>query len=182
MMTKKGKNKKSFLLLFICLTLLQIGCEKKGSSPPPPAVQAKPVVKSLPPVQEQLSSAKVTVSPTTPFDFSNKKDPFKPIVAEAKKLKPETKSGSSFRGLPIQNYEVNQFKVLGIITGLKENNALVVDPAGKAYVVKPGMEIGKNNGRITRIDTASIEVFEQFRDEEGKPRKRTVRITLPRKE
>lgn len=181
-MIKKGKNKKLFLLIFVCLALLPIGCEKKSSPPPQPATQAKPVVKPLPPVQKQQSSAKVAVNTMPQFDFSNKKDPFKPFVVETKKVKPEIKGGSSFGGLPIQNYEVNQFKVLGIITGLKENNALVVDPAGKAYVVKSGMEIGKNNGRITRIDTASIEVFEQYRDDGGRFRKRTVRISLPRKQ
>lgn len=85
-------------------------------------------------------------------------------------------------GLPIQNYEVSQFRVLGLITGLKQDSALVVDPVGKAYVVKPGMEIGKNNGRIVKITATAIEVYEQFRDEEGKLRKRTVKLTLPRKE
>jgi type IV pilus assembly protein PilP len=71
---------------------------------------------------------------------------------------------------------------LGIITGLKENSALVVDPGGKAYVVKSGMEIGKNGGQIHKISNTSIEVIEQYRDENGKIRKRTVKLTLPRKE
>jgi type IV pilus assembly protein PilP len=179
-MIKKKKNKKLFLLIFVGLMLLPIGCEKKETPPPQPAQQVKQIAKPLPPIQQQSSSAKVAVSTMSQFDFNNKKDPFKPSVAETKKAKPQIKSG--FGGLPIQNYEVSQFKVLGIITGFKENNALVVDPAGKAYVVKAGMEIGKNNGRITRISTAAIEVFEQYRDDDGRLRKRTVSISLPRKE
>jgi type IV pilus assembly protein PilP len=179
-MRKKQNNKILWLLLFACLTLIAVGCEKKEAPPPQPVSVTKPVAKPTPPIQKQLSSAKPAASAGTQFDFSNKKDPFKPFVVETKAAKP--KSGTSHMGLPIQNYEVSQFRVLGLITGLKQDSALVVDPVGKAYVVKPGMEIGKNNGRIVKITANSIEVYEQFRDEEGKLRKRTVKLTLPRKE
>jgi Tfp pilus assembly protein PilP len=49
-------------------------------------------------------------------------------------------------------------------------------------VVKKGMEIGKNKGRVVQIKNTAIEIFEQIRDEDGKLIKRTVRLTLPRKE
>ena len=168
------------LLLLACLTSVTVGCEKKEAPPPQPVPVSKPVAKPVTPVQKQLTSAQAVAGAGTQFDFSNKKDPFKPFVVETKAAKP--KSGTLHMGLPIQNYEVSQFKVLGIITGLKQDSALVVDPNGKAYVVKPGMEIGKNNGRIVKITASTIEVYEQFRDEEGKLRKRTVRLTLPKKE
>ena len=179
-MRKNQNNKLLCLLLFACLTLIAVGCEKKEATPPQPVRVTKPVAKPAPPIQKQLSSTKTSAGAGTHYDFSNKKDPFKPFVVETKAAKP--KSGSSLMGLPIQNYEVSQFKVLGLITGLKQDSALIVDPAGKAYVVKPGMEIGKNNGRIVKITATTIEVYEQFRDEEGKLRKRTVKLTLPRKE
>jgi type IV pilus assembly protein PilP len=149
--------------------------------PPPKTVPAsKPAAKVIPPIQKQVSSVRTVAGTGSQFDFSNKKDPFKPFVVETKTAKPNI--GGPISGLPIQNFEVSQFRVLGLITGLKQDSALVVDPNGKAYVVKPGMEIGKNNGRIVKITSSSIEVYEQFRDEAGKLRKRTVRLTLPRKE
>lgn len=58
---------------------------------------------------------------------------------------------------------------------------MVVDPSGKGYVLRVGMTIGKNEGRITRIDTSGVEVVEQFRDENNKVRKETIRIPLLRK-
>jgi len=80
------------------------------------------------------------------------------------------------------NYDLSQFKVSGIIVGMKENTAMVVDPTGKPYVVKVGMEIGRNDGRITKIAPGYIEVFERFRDENGKLVKNTVRLALPKKD
>ena len=166
--------------MFAVLTLITVGCEKKEVSPPQPVPASKPVAKAIPPIQKQVSSVRTATGAGSQFDFNNKKDPFKPFVVETKNEKPRV--GTPIAGLPIQNFEVSQFRVLGLITGLKQDSALVVDPNGKAYVVKPGMEIGKNNGRIVKITASTIEVFEQFRDEAGKLRKRTVKLTLPRKE
>jgi type IV pilus assembly protein PilP len=158
------------------------GCSKKDEQPPP-VQQNKPEQKRPVPVQKQHSSAQAAPVAVSEFNFSGKKDPFKPVVTETKKAQPQPVfQGVSHPLLPIQNYEVNQFRVLGIVTGLKENSALVVDPAGKAYVVRPGMEIGKFGGRIVRISNTAIEVLERFRDEDGRVKKRTARITLPRKE
>ncbi|MEI8356543.1 MAG: pilus assembly protein PilP [Deltaproteobacteria bacterium] len=181
-MRKKQNNKKFYLPLFVCLVLILAACGEKRAQAPQPALKPKPVAKTASPAQTQPSSAKVTVSTSPQFNFDNKKDPFRPFVVETKPEAKQTRGGSSSTGLPITNYEVNQFRVLGIITGLKEDSALVVDPAGKAYVVKKGMQIGKNNGHIVQIKNRAIEIFENTRDESGKFIKRTVRLTLPRKE
>jgi len=63
----------------------------------------------------------------------------------------------------------------------KGNKAMVVDPTGKGYVLKIGMTIGKNEGKIIRITTSGVDIVEQFRDETSKIRKETIRIPLLRK-
>ena len=83
--------------------------------------------------------------------------------------------------LPIQIYDVSKFKVSGIIVGLKANSALIIDPAGKGYVVKEGMLIGNNDGRISKITASSLEVAESYRDDNGHLSKRTIKLTLPQK-
>ena len=65
--------------------------------------------------------------------------------------------------------------------GLKENSALIIDPAGKGYVVKQGMLIGNNDGRISKITSSSLDVVESYRDDNGHHRKRTIKLTLPQK-
>jgi type IV pilus assembly protein PilP len=59
---------------------------------------------------------------------------------------------------------------------------MVVDPNGKGYVLKPGMTIGKNDGRIATINIHGVDVVEQFKDDSGRVRKENIRITLPRKQ
>jgi type IV pilus assembly protein PilP len=158
------------------------GCNKKDQPPavaPPVAVL---VVQQLAkPVQKPVSSTVRLAPPPVgnQFDFSNKKDPFKPFIV--------AKTGADLKkalqtGLPIHSFDVSQFKLIGVITGVKENQAMVVDPNGKGYVLKIGMSIGKNDGRITAISTRGVEVLERFKDDNGRVRKENIRITLPRKQ
>jgi len=117
------------------------------------------------------------------IDFTKRRDPFKPLVVT---LSPASgpvqgKGVDRLNLLPIQRYDVDRFRVTGIITGLKESRAMIVDPEGKGYVAKVGMKIGPNDGRIVRITPQTVEVEESFRDDFGRLKKRTVRLALQRK-
>lgn len=83
--------------------------------------------------------------------------------------------------LPIHSFDVSQFRLIGVVTGGKDNRAMVVDPNGRGYVLKVGMTVGKNLGRVTAINAGGVDVLEQFRDDNGKVRKENIRIALPRK-
>lgn len=180
---RRRANRDNFIAMALFITALALlpGCKKKEEGAPPPPTPAAPTAAKAPaPVQKQVTSAVPAAGVAPQLDFSAKKDPFKPFIVVAPKaaaVPAKVRVGA----LPIQNYDVNQFRVIGIVAGLKENRAMIVDPAGKGYVVKEGMLIGKNEGRISKITPAGIEVVEQYQ-ETGKTRKRTVRLTLPRKE
>ena len=182
------------LVLLIALA----GCKKQDQqappgAPTPPAAVSPPGAQSA--VQKPMSAAKTNLpvqgqvsSSSKParsvsIDFSNRKDPFKPAIVE---LTPAAGKGGRETApnpnlLPIQRVEVEKFKITGIIAGLKENRALLVDPDGKAYVAKTGMLIGPNNGKVTRITANTLEVDENFKDDAGRIKKRTVKLTLQRK-
>ena len=205
-MRKKGRNKLTALFLVLALVLAAQGCKKSRETAPPvpPAPSAsqvqkpvqKPVssakgaaagaIKTLAPVLKPVSSARQGGDATTKaLDFSNRKDPFKPYVApqapSVKAAAPGTASRRTGELLPIQSFETEKFKVTGIIVGLKQNSALIVDPAGKGYVVREGTQIGSNDGYVRKITPSAIEVEEKFSDDRGKVRKRTVKLTLTRK-
>jgi len=181
---KKRVNKQILIpALLVMALLVSFGCTKKEIPPPPPPVP-KPAAKPVQPVQAQASSAKTVGTVDNLLDFSKKKDPFKPFAVEPAVPQGQPRPARIVRTgnlLPIQSYDVNKFQVSGIITGLKEDTALVIDPAGKGYVVKEGMLIGINDGRINRITPAAIEVIEQYRDDNGHLRKRSIRLTMPKK-
>lgn len=169
----------------LIVALLTLGCQKKESPPasPPPVkaavTQVKPVQK---PLQKQLSSA-IKPSPATinQFDFSSKKDPFKPFVV-VKAGPVATAENSKKAALPIHSFDVSQFRLIGVVTGGKAGKAMVVDPNGKGYVLKVGMTVGKNDGRVTEISINGVEILEQFKDDSGRVRRERFKITLPRKQ
>jgi type IV pilus assembly protein PilP len=184
-MRKKPNNSRLLTTLLLVALLVFSGCTKKEQAPPSSAPSAaKPAVKVQPPVQKQSTSAQGAVSAETRLDFTNRKDPFKPFDV-IPPLAPQKASPAVVAKLanllPIQSFEVNKFTVSGIIVGLKENTALVVDPTGRGYVVKEGMPIGSSDGRISRIRPSSIEVVEPYRDDKGHHRKRTIMLTLRKK-
>jgi type IV pilus assembly protein PilP len=181
-MQKSKSMSKNLLLVFMVPLMLTAGCKKEQQPAPQPPPAPKQEMQQAPPVQQQLSSAQAGgKQPSASGDFATRKDPFKPYVVETKAV-PVFQKGSGAGMLPIQNYEVGQFRVLGIVAGLKQNSALVVDPTGKAYVVKPGMEIGKNGGVVEKVTANSVDILEKYRDETGKIRKRITKLTLPRKD
>ncbi|HEY6871491.1 MAG TPA: pilus assembly protein PilP [Geobacteraceae bacterium] len=183
-MRKKASNVLLCLMPLLGATLFFAGCKKEQPQTQPPAPQSKPAVKPSLPIQKQATSAKAAGIAAQSLDFSKKKDPFKPFIvvetAPQQKAKPAIVSRPGDL-LPIQNYDVNKFRVSGIIVGLRENSALIIDPTGRGYVVKVGMLIGNNNGRISRIRPSSLEVVEQYRDDKGRTKKNTIVLPLSKK-
>ncbi len=181
-------NRKSIFIAVVFLSSLTFAaCNKNQPQAPVPVPSQPPKTAAVPPkpVQKQASSAlRLPPPPSNQFDFSNKKDPFKPFVTvkvETKKT-PDSAKTALRNSLPIHSFDVNQFKLIGIITGGRENQAMVTDPGGKGYVLKVGMLIGKNDGKITSISSQGVEVLEQFKDDNGRVRKENIKLTLPRKQ
>jgi type IV pilus assembly protein PilP len=173
------------IFLAACMMMSASGCKKEGPAPAPAAAPATPAAQQ-PAVQKAVSSS-VKLAPAlsgNQFDFSTKKDPFKPFLS-VKTILPksaEEQRKALIDSLPIHSYDVSQFRLIGVVTGAKENQAMVVDPSGKGYVLKQGMTIGKNEGRITLINATGVDVLEQFKDDNGRVRKENIKITLPRKQ
>ena len=178
-MRKPTKINLNSVVLLLALALVP-GCKKE--EPPAPAAvpkpaQPAPAPKPAPPVQQQLSSA-VKVSGALSF----RKDPFKPVIVPATPAPAASAAASGVSPaadlLPIQSFEVSKFKVAGIIAGMRENRALLIDPNGKGYVVQVGMQVGNANGRVTRITPSSVEVVEKGA---GRGKGRTIVLTLAKK-
>lgn len=177
------RNNSAQVVLCMALVLSIVGCDKlkKTPTPPPPAKQAAKTAPQKPAtlVQQPVSSVKLPPAQTNQFDFSAKKDPFKPYVVVDKAAAGKKQAGKD--ALPIHSFDVSQFRLVGIVADPRGNKAMVVDPQGKAYVLRLGMTIGKNEGKISQITTSGVDVVEQFRDDNNKVRKETIRIPLLRK-
>jgi len=180
------KNNCKCAAIFVIAGLLafMIGCKK--NEPAQPAATPVPVAAPTAPQKAVQKTSSSAVKPAQQgaveqFDFSNKKDPFKPYAAMKtdSKLSADERKIATRNLLPIHSFEVSQFTLIGIVTDVKENRAMVLDPNKKGYVLKRGMYIGKNNGRVTAITLNGVDVLEQVKDENGKVINKITPIALP---
>ena len=103
-----------------------------------------------------------------------KRDPFKSIYKDVEGKKQE------FTGPlgPLQRYEIDQLKLVAVVSGIAQPRAMVTAPDGKGYTVKIGTRIGKNFGRVVRIKTSEVIIAEDYRDWNGRKVTNYIHMSL----
>jgi Tfp pilus assembly protein PilP len=94
------------------------------------------------------------------YDPAGKRDPFRSF--EWEQLKLELGDGNT-RG-PLEQFDVSQLSLVGVVWNAKNARALIQDPSGMSYIVAEGAKIGKNSGRVTSIDDNLVVVKETYVD------------------
>lgn len=133
-----------FATLAGAVCLAAIACDSKPAKPPPPTT-ATPATAAL------AADAGVGDAAAGPpkIDFQEaefsenekSRDPFRAyatmFVAEARgKVK-------SQRDVLLEQYSVDELKLIGIVTGIDVPKAMLVDPTGKGHVVARGQFLGR---------------------------------------
>jgi type IV pilus assembly protein PilP len=103
-----------------------------------------------------------------------KRDPVKSFYKEDKKPGVSDKGANATTILQV--YEIDQLKLIAVVSGIPQPKAMVVTPDGRGHTVKIGTLIGKNFGRVVRIKTSEVVIAEDYRDPIG--RKVTNYITM----
>ncbi len=106
------------------------------------------------------------------YDPTGKPDPFKSFLKQIQLVK-DTEALS-----PLERFDLSQLTVTGIIWATKRPRALVEDPTGKGYIVAEGAGIGKNKGRVLRIDDNRVVVKETYVDFHNKATTKEVDLYL----
>ncbi len=96
------------------------------------------------------------------YDPRGKRDPFLPFE------RPPSSSVLLGPLWPLQRFDLDQLKLVGIIWDVKSPKAMILDPSGKGYVVKVNERIGRNNGYIARIREGEIIIVESVTGVDGK--------------
>ncbi|MFH1467269.1 MAG: pilus assembly protein PilP [Pseudomonadota bacterium] len=89
-----------------------------------------------------------------------KRDPFRTFIATADDE--EIRSPT-----PLQRYELEQYKLTGIVWGVDRPRALVEDPEGMGHVIELGTYIGKKWGKVTQITSSQLVVTEEYLTPDG---------------
>jgi len=149
MENKKGKRSVKIFFLFLILFafLLTPASSKESKS-------FKPTTNPI-----DLISKKDKSSEKVIYDPKGKTDPFTPFIRFYGVGKEKR------RKTPLENYDVSQLKLVGIISDGKTMRAIIEDSAGKGYIVQKGALVGNKNGRIIRILKDRIIIEEKLIDE-----------------
>ncbi len=108
------------------------------------------------------------------YDPVGKRDPFRSF--EWEQLKLELLS-SDARG-PLEQFDVMQLSVVGVVWKNDNARALVQDPSGMTYIVAEGAKIGKNEGRVTQIADNLVVVKETYVDTLGEETTKDIQMRI----
>jgi len=145
---------KKIILLMVILCFLA-SC--KGKKAPVSTEKGKPSLETQTTAAVKEEEEVVETQPAYRYEPFGKTDPFEPIFRGLKEGGPELKT-------PLEEYNVNQFELVGIIWDVKEPKAVVKDPKGETYIVGKGTRIGRNNGKITKITERKVYIVEEYED------------------
>jgi len=106
------------------------------------------------------------------YDATGKRDPFRSFVKE------ELHADAIDVQSPLEQFELGQLTVSGVVWQADRRRALVLDPAGQAYVVKTGDRMGKNDGVVTQIDDSSLVVLESYVDFHGDKTEKEIEMRI----
>ncbi len=121
-----------------------------------------------------LAAPALTSPSDTPYNPIGKPDPFQPST-----LATVEKGKGPKSLLPLEQFEVNDFELVGVVSGSGIKKAIVQDLTGKGYFIQVGTRIGKNGGQVVRITDQEVVVEEPYQDFLGRKTSRTVKLRAP---
>jgi Tfp pilus assembly protein PilP len=114
------------------------------------------------------------------YDTSDRRDPFKPLIAPA--IPPDPTRQDKVNCPPTQEFELASLKLVAIVWGDMGRKAMLKAPNGRGYAVTEEMLVGRNCGRIRRIESNAVVIEETRRDAEGRVSKEEVVLRLRERE
>lgn len=108
------------------------------------------------------------------YEPKDKRDPFRSFVLDRlKELESQAKG-------PLEQFDLNQLALHGVVWQSNRHRALVADPSGQVYIVREGDPIGTNSGSVIRIDDNLMLVRETYIDHMGEPTTKEVEMHVRR--
>lgn len=98
---------------------------------------------------------------TYTYNPFGKRDPFRSYLSEKGAKSKDSRD-------PLLNFDLSKFTLTGILWGLSNPRAIVVDGEGRGHVISRGTRIGRNKGQVIRILKSEVVVAEEYRDPLGK--------------
>jgi type IV pilus assembly protein PilP len=154
-----------------------LGLAACGAPKPPPRPAAAPA-----------AAAKAAPAPAAPakgpeadvaYSSVGKRDPFKSFLGD---LRASAGAVVTRCSTPLGRFEIDQLRLVAIITGLADPLAMVEAPNGVGYTLRKGACVGKNGGIVTSIRSDEVVVAEWAVKADGTREKAQTSLRLPREQ
>ncbi len=97
------------------------------------------------------------------YETRGRRDPFAQVLPERQM----NRNQANGPDLPLQQYELKDLRLTGIIWDVSRPRALFKDPKGHVHIVGPNAKLGKRNGYIAVIREGELVVVETV-EEDGR--------------
>jgi type IV pilus assembly protein PilP len=148
-----------------------------GKKPAPAAKAPAAPVAAAPVAKPEEKPADAPTAPEWSYSSAGKRDPFRSFLSELD----QTGSGVVSRcATPLGRFDVEQLRLVAVVTGLEDPVAMVEAPNGTGYSLRRGACIGKNGGVISAVRTGEVVVSEWAIRADGTRDKTQTVIRLPK--
>jgi type IV pilus assembly protein PilP len=144
-------------LLALAILVALVACGDKPPPPPPPRPAAAPALQAAAPAPATAAPAQKPPEQEWAYSSVGKRDPFKSFLSE---LSVQAGSLATRCATPLGRYEVEQLKLVAVVTGLEDPLAMVQAPNGVGYTLRRGACIGKNGGVIAAVRSGEVVISE----------------------
>ena len=143
------------------LAVLVAGC---GDDVPAPAPEPTPAPAKK--VEAKADESKPEEAPPAEYAYSavGKRDPFRSFFEDYATAS-ESNAGVAERCGPLCRWDLEQLRLVAVVSGTATPLAMVEDPEGRGYFVRRGSYIGKRSGKVSDIRRDVVVVTELIRQE-----------------
>jgi type IV pilus assembly protein PilP len=167
------------ILLLAAAALACSGSPKPAPPPANPPVPAAPVAAAAAAIAEAPSPAATPdgAAPEWSYSSAGKRDPFRSYLRE---LEAPASSVASRCSTPLGRFDVEQLRLVAIVTGLEDPVAMVEAPNGIGYSLRRGACVGKNGGVVSAVRSGEVVVSEWAIRADGARDKTETVMRLPK--
>jgi type IV pilus assembly protein PilP len=162
------------LIVLVAATLVAAACGEKKTAAPKAIPSAVPKA-AAPPAAPAGPASDADVA----YSSVGKRDPFKSFLGD---LRASTGAVATRCSTPLGRFELDQLRLVAVITGLADPLAMVEAPTGVGYSVRKGACIGKNGGVVATIRTGEVVVTEWAMRADGTREKTETALRLPKEQ
>lgn len=158
-------------------TLSACGDSKKPAPRPAAVPVAAAAAAPAAPDGGADGGAETPAPPEWVYSSVGKRDPFRSFLAD---LEASGQALVTRCNTPLGRFELEQLKLVAVVTGLADPVAMLEAPNGVGYAVRRGACLGKNGGVVATIRTGEVVVSEWAIKADGTRDKTQTVLRLPK--